>query len=338
MRTLTLVIGLMSFAAVAMGDSQKNGPTYSFEAEYLGSDGEMHPLSFSRAHSFKILGGAPMSKANSIKQYGPSKKKGVKYSVKNVDCRIVAIDMVQTLIGYGVDSKDSAKNPDGESRFFQYRGDDRINAALVARNLDKITVGKGEYSDFSCTRAEVPPTADSMYASEYGACAELDIRFKRRPLSKEVRKKAGIKDKFAIYFDKKQCSSSDLHCELMMQIEGCGLRYVLKGVNKYKENAKDVFSRVCHASNPSKLSEDDQILANEICDARTNGKGLSETLAKIAKDEMGARAQGRYNGITLEDDQARTRAGAPMEPIACYGSAEECALIAPPVSSGSDVQ
>ena len=335
MRTLTIVFGLISFATVAMGDAEKKGPTYSFEAEYLGSDGEMHPLSFSRSHTFKILGDAPMSIGNTIKQYGPSIKKGEKYSLKEVDCRLVALDMVQTLIGYGVDSTENKNISDGESRFFQYRGDDRLNAALVARNLNKITVSKGESADFSCSRAQVDPTADSMYASEYGACAELDIKFKRRPLSKKAMKKAGIQNKYSIYFDKKQCSASDLHCELMLQIEGCGLRYVLKGVNKQKDNAKELYRRVCLTSDRSKLSEEDQIMAKEVCVAPVNGKGLSETFSKIVKDEIVARAQGRHNGITLEEQQARDQSATPMEAIACHGSAEECALTAPPAGSNA---
>jgi len=146
---------------------------------------------------------------------------------KPVDCHVVAKNMVEHMITYRVEVTKSKSNSDGESRRLQRR-EDHLDSALVAKQLGKITIMKGEPA-YQCKAGKVQGL--------YGRCADLVITTRPR-----VAASGPFKGKQAVIFDPTACGQfaeeMDFNsCELMMQIQGCGLRYVQKSWGAHSSNA-----------------------------------------------------------------------------------------------------
>ena len=162
---------------------------------------------------------------------------------KEVDCRVVARRMVENLIGYRVEAGSTSAVSSGARAAlrFQDRDDAREEARpqqgmfhvmLVAEQLDRITILR----DPSIGAADVAPhftCGRTVIDGEVARCGELVVKF--NPLEAQS---GPFKGQRAVVFDPDTCGAPDpnayvaernlAHCELLVQVQGCGLRHTLK--------------------------------------------------------------------------------------------------------------
>lgn len=315
MRKLAYVTGLVAFAAIATGGERvaQQGGKIKWSTSILTLDDKIEKVDFSRRNIYYFDdvdskdvkdGKLPYDADSVIDQLTPfqAKEKGktvLKYRKKTIDCRIVAKKMVGAIMTHDVFDVSSKNSLDGETRRYIYRrGDRKTYSALIARNLHKVSIRKGDKPGFRCERTEVPATNGSGWDKEYAACGNLSITYKPQ---------RSLHDNFVgkkvIVFDKKACGEyademSPEACETLVQAEGCGLRYVQLGLNLKREKARQARDYYCNPKNAKHFGEYNKIKAERICDAPK--VGLHDFLMEKVIEEKLQRENGQYAGIKLE--------------------------------------
>lgn len=247
MRVLKQLIGLFLVSATALAQQAAApaspvvvGPHF-YEGQYTDTrvkdqDRSRKTFSIERAHEFHFPGSSFSVDPESQRPVFARDKASevtLRYpdgTLTQADCRNVAMDLVQALVGYRVDAhcrkgwKNFEKrecNPDGrdgEGRTFKDRTS-RLDIAVMASLLQKITITRGEPQ----VRCKQTTVADADGETRKAWCGDLWIAFK--PLSEPVG------------FDPDSCedfkdSMDEGTCQTALLLRGCGLRYVQKALMK----------------------------------------------------------------------------------------------------------
>jgi hypothetical protein len=161
-----------------------------------------------------------------------SKKLG-NVRMKAVDCRLTARKMVERLIGYRV-QVEKGTGIDGESH--RYQGNrDMLDTALSAKNFDKIRIERDATMQryFNSEGTLVDPDQNytclpTVVRGETALCGDLTVRY-----NPQAARSGPFQGMNVVIFNKESCprysDEMDLWtCELLAQIQGCGLRYTNK--------------------------------------------------------------------------------------------------------------
>jgi hypothetical protein len=313
MRTIAVAAGLLGFAAIAMGGEgvMIKSPTRAWQAEYVYAPGtseeSVRSISLSRKFTFFYpeaqlngdrTGMAPDANAN-IQEYRwddvvqamrdariPANASAQdrarllkpfldKLPVHTVDCRQVARDMVEHLVGYRL--KVTTDSRGNQTRSY-YDNQDQADVIATAEQLSSITISR----DTSITPTDIEPrfTCRSVVVDQAPAhCGDLRLRY--NPLPAQSGAFAG---KPAVVLPA-ECTSHGLDyfskCKLPYEVARCGL--------SYSEKASGA-----RAENPSTWGLADFLKTNRDAEIRSREDGTYNPSAELQAETTAEEVQGQF--------------------------------------------
>lgn len=235
-RKITGFLGVLTFGCAILNTasaelaSKKSVKMYAKYLKGSGSNQAKH-VGIQLDHELEFHYLDPKQKSGELSQF-TFDSVTQKFKVQSVDCRSVTKQMVNALIGHEVSVRERDSG-DKERRMFLRRSD-KLQSLLIAKNLNKVMIHERTKAEESGKKPTYKCTETTDKNGVKRACGVLDISYK--PVK---RKNKTMKGKAAILFAPEEyinqadveISKSDIkYLQLMARVNGCGLRYVMKGL------------------------------------------------------------------------------------------------------------